>query len=291
MFNGAKYLEKLINSLKSQSYPYFEVLFADDFSSDDSLRVILDNTKYDERFKIIALDSKKGRSSKVVNFLYKHVLGDFVIYFSQDDFCDSKFLELLIDKFDSQLVDAVIPYVEMYYEGFPEKNFIIGKNIDRDNFITGSLACGLSLNWSIPGAALFRKTLIDKCNGWDEWAINSDEYSTRKFFLNCRYVSFCDGIFYYRQSNPDAVTKKITVDSFEWPYTELMVYKMIKENGFSDDFKSVSLQRAVRTFVFYCDMLSKNIVNYEEASFNLIKCYNLAKELNVDGFFCSNFKD
>ena len=51
VYNGQKFLPKLIDSLENQTYTNFEVIMVDDFSTDKSTQIILDQQAKDSRFR------------------------------------------------------------------------------------------------------------------------------------------------------------------------------------------------------------------------------------------------
>jgi hypothetical protein len=131
--------------------------------------------------------------------------------------------------------DAVIPEVVMFDETNPSKNRTLsGLAGDRNVVISGRDACLHSLDWSIPGNALWNARIIRQL-GFSDFSINSDEYSVRRFFLECNKVTFSGGKFLYRQDNPEAVTKRVSASSFDWPLTQLHLAQLLLQNNFPAD--------------------------------------------------------
>jgi hypothetical protein len=129
--------------------------------------------------------------------------------------------------------DAVIPDVVLHHDddGAATQRVLAGVAGDRGVVLTGRAACRLSLDWSIPGNALWSARLVRQF-GFEEFALNSDEYSVRRLFLACNKVAFCEGRFLYRQDNPNAITKRIDAGMFDWPLTQLRLAQLLQENGF-----------------------------------------------------------
>ena len=59
--------------------------------------------------------------------------------------------------------------------------------------------------------------------------MNADEYTVRYYFLRCSKVVFCDGVFYYRQNNPGAITKRVSPKSLDEPYNHFKVWQLIND--------------------------------------------------------------
>ena len=58
IFNAEKYLERMLNSIISQSYKDFEVLMVDDGSTDNSAEICKKIAESDSRFKYFYQDNK-----------------------------------------------------------------------------------------------------------------------------------------------------------------------------------------------------------------------------------------
>jgi glycosyltransferase involved in cell wall biosynthesis len=101
-YNVAKYVEKAVNSILSQSYKNLEVWIIDDGSTDDTLEKI--KAIKDERIKVIALDENTQKIGAVNEVLQK-VNGDYIAFQDADDWSEPDRLEaqLLAFQNDSRL--------------------------------------------------------------------------------------------------------------------------------------------------------------------------------------------
>jgi len=61
--------------------------------------------------------------------------------------------------------------------------------------------------------------------GYEGKYANSDEFITRLFFLNCNKVTF-----FYRQGNPEAITKKMSAKRFEWLLINFDILALISKD-------------------------------------------------------------
>lgn len=59
LYNVATWIKNCIDSVKCQNYPHYECVFIDDCSTDESLKIIQQETEGDARFKIIVNKKKK----------------------------------------------------------------------------------------------------------------------------------------------------------------------------------------------------------------------------------------
>lgn len=233
VFNGAKYLQQTVASLQAQEFTDFEAWFVDDASTDESVQVLQRYAEFDSRFKILRLDENQGCAPKVLNRALNYMQGTHYVYASQDDQFSKDWLAKLYAKAVESGADAVIPDVILFHQDDPVRNAsIIGFLGDRDAELSGTDAAIHSLEWHVAGNALWNAELIKKLR-YDEFSFNADEFSARKFFLNCNKVVFCSGQFFYRQDNPFAVTKQVNAKRFEGVETHLRLAQLMHQHGVS----------------------------------------------------------
>lgn len=88
--NKEKYLGECIKSILSQTYTNFELIIVDDYSTDDSLKVV--NSFSDERIKIIKNSENRGAAYSR-NVALKEAKGDYIAFIDGDDIWDKEKLE------------------------------------------------------------------------------------------------------------------------------------------------------------------------------------------------------
>ena len=92
VYNGEKFIRKNLDSLLSQSYPYFELIISDNASTDSTSSICKEYEKKDKRIRYIR---QKKNMGAVWNFYFvlhqaKH---DFFMWAAADDLWDRTFLE------------------------------------------------------------------------------------------------------------------------------------------------------------------------------------------------------
>lgn len=248
VYNGALYLEQTLNSLRCQTFSSFEVLCIDDCSTDNSATIIHDFANLDHRIRYLKTNKNLGTAPKSVNYAIEEANGKRYVYSSQDDFFSPDWLEILHSRAIETRADAVIPDVEMYYEKRKSNRKIIGYKGDRSAILTGRQAFVASLDWTISGNALWPIKFL-KEGGLDTFNSFADEYSARRFFLKCNKVAFCNGVFYYRQDNCNAITKKPSPQRLEEVKTGIQVYYLIIRNGFGSSVHGMYATHVLRMLI------------------------------------------
>ncbi len=84
VFNGERSLNKAIESILNQTYKDFEFIIVDDGSSDNSLKIIKEYVKQDNRIKIIKNNVNIGLT-KSLNRAIKYSNGEFIARQDADD--------------------------------------------------------------------------------------------------------------------------------------------------------------------------------------------------------------
>jgi glycosyltransferase involved in cell wall biosynthesis len=247
IYNGAQYISRTLDSLLAQSFQHFEVLCINDCSTDDSLAILQDYAARDPRVRVLDMDVNQGSVPKVLNKMLPEMRGNYFVYSSQDDLFSSDWLAKMHARAVETGADAVIPDLVFYYENEPDRcRSLIGLKGDRSVELTGRDAMVQSLDWTIPGNALWNAELIRRL-GFADFAVNADEYSGRVFFMNCNKVAFSEGQFLYRQDNPDAITKRLTYKSFDMALTFFRLFELLRDNGFAPELYAREALKALRT--------------------------------------------
>jgi len=110
-YNNAQFIEKCVNSIKNQTYKNYEIIFFDDNSKDDSLKII----KQFKKIKIIENKSQtKFGSLNQINAFYKSIKkskGKIIFFLDSDDYFHKKKLEEMVKIFKNKKnIDIICDY-------------------------------------------------------------------------------------------------------------------------------------------------------------------------------------
>lgn len=103
IYNSAVYLGKCIESIISQSYKNLEIILVDDGSTDNSLKIIKEYKKNDNRIKFF--HKENGGLSSTRNFGLKKATGEYIMFIDSDDYIDNRMVELMLKKIIEKNVD------------------------------------------------------------------------------------------------------------------------------------------------------------------------------------------
>lgn len=243
VYNGEKYITKLYECLKGQTYPYYEVIFVDDFSTDKSVDIICGIEKFDSRVKLVNRKTKGGTAAKGYEYGIPYCNGDYLLCVTQDDWIDTDFLEKCIYTADQKKADIVIPNVILYYSnGKAMKHGMYPINGDYVSEIEPEEAFIASLNWNLAGN-IFVKTDIVKKIGFTADYYNSCEFHFRRMYLEAKMIVFCNTNFYYYQGNENAITHQFHYFQVDVVTTDLMLLEIMRKKNMPLDKQKEQLIR------------------------------------------------
>ncbi len=111
--NGEKFLNKCISSILNQKYQNFEIIFYDNFSSDNSKNIVKEFK--DRRVKYFFTD-KKLSLYEARNRAVKLSIGEIIAFLDVDDWWEETYLSSRSDEFDNENYDYYYSNVYLFYE-------------------------------------------------------------------------------------------------------------------------------------------------------------------------------
>ena len=102
VYNGAKTIEKCINSLLLQTFQDFELIISDNNSDDDSGKICKEFSLKDSRIKYIRQKNNTGGGPNH-KFVLEQASGKYFMFIGHDDWISSKFLEVNLSFLESNL--------------------------------------------------------------------------------------------------------------------------------------------------------------------------------------------
>ena len=114
VYNIEKYLGYCVDSILSQSYPYFELLLIDDGSKDKSPAICDEYAAKDQRVKVI--HKENGGVSAARNSGLDIATGDYICFVDSDDYVHSEMLQTLVEVAQREKCDFVTALEENVYK-------------------------------------------------------------------------------------------------------------------------------------------------------------------------------
>lgn len=200
-YNCEKYINQAIDSILNQTYTNFELLIADDASTDKTKSLIDEYT--DARIKRFHNKINLGYL-KTSNLLFEKCTGDFITFQDADDFADKNRIELLLsflaNRKDYACVGSNIVKLDTQSKELYRSNYPVGDNEIRVGFeefkvvFTGS-------------ALMMRKEVLNVAGFYNDYFDRIGSEDTYMFSLildHFKVANLKEPLYYYR-TNPTSV--------------------------------------------------------------------------------------
>ena len=105
-YNSEKYISECLNSLINQTFKNFEIICINDGSTDNSLKILKDFEKKDERVHIFEQNDKILEKNR--NLVFKESKGEYLIFLNSNDIFDYSMIEELFAKIKGNDAEIVI---------------------------------------------------------------------------------------------------------------------------------------------------------------------------------------
>jgi len=178
-FNGERYLRDSIDSVISQTYKNWEIIFWDNQSSDKSAKIFKDYK--DDRLKYYCAESHIEILYRARNYALKKANGEFIAFLDVDDWWLPEKLEKQIPLFKDPDVGLVYGNAWLFFEKKNKK-----KIYRKGNLPTGKILNEL-LNDYVIGSATYviRKKSLESL----EYCFNDDFHIIGDFDINIRLAA------------------------------------------------------------------------------------------------------
>ena len=202
IYNAENYLKRCLNSVINQTLKDIEIICINDCSKDNSLEILKEYSKKDNRIKIINLKENKGES-KARNIGLDNTNSEYIAFLDNDDEIDLDFYEKLYNKAiktNSDIVKAGVDIIN--YDKKHQKdnlNELIKQNNSKLYFT--------HYWWS----AIYKSSLIKGNNikFLEKYEIGEDILFLNQAILNCKKLEIIDNTYYHYHKRENSTDSKI----------------------------------------------------------------------------------
>lgn len=125
-YNGARYIAQCIESVRSQTYPHWEILVADDCSTDNSAMIIQEYCSRDSRIRYCKTNSASGSPAIPRNLAIDQAKGRFLTFLDCDDlWLPKKLEEQIVCKQKTNAAIIFSNYEKMSEDGIRSQRIVI----------------------------------------------------------------------------------------------------------------------------------------------------------------------
>lgn len=252
-YNVYHYLDELYQLLISQSYKEIEIIFVEDYSTDDTRNKLL--TLNDPRVKVI-LNEKNIGAANSRNRGIEEATGDYIWFPDPDDLFDDKLLPKVgsvISEFNPDVIsigmqeryeiDGKLSYTKNIvseFEGFITTNFNpVLVNLEK-TFLFG-----------YTNNKFYKKEIIDKYHIKNEHqALKEDfEFNIKVFNMISNFYILNEPLYFYMKRNNGSLTAKFVPDYFSIHMKTLSSFiKLLQVRG---ELNQNAIELVVNRFIRY----------------------------------------
>ena len=214
VFNSKDRIDNCLKSLNSQTSNDFEVVFVDDFSSDDSIEYIKtwikENGSFDYR---IICNKKNSGPGPTRNHGIRESIGDYIVFMDSDDMIESNYIEESLKILRKKKTDLIL---YDYYISKKESNKL-SKSCLVKEYGNINASDALALCNGMCWGKVYKKSIIIENNIEFPSLMRSEDLVFVK-----KYISYCKSVFYsdkamyhyfFYQNDKSIMHNKSTLDT------------------------------------------------------------------------------
>lgn len=208
-YNAQIYIAQAIESVLSQTYPYWELLIVDDCSTDDSAEIILSYAKQDNRIKYFKTDYPSGSPALPRNIGIENAKGEYVAFLDSDDLWLPNKLKEQISFLEENKYDFVYSdYEKMSWDGIRNERIIRASKVST--YKSTLRSCDIPCL-----TVLLRKDIIQNIRFKD---VCKEDYVFWLEILKAGYIAYNTGIVHalYREASESRSGNKFRMAREQW---------------------------------------------------------------------------
>ena len=205
-YNVEEYVFEAIQSILQQDYNNWELLIADDNSTDKTRSVI--SSFHDKRIKVFFNDYNL-KQAKTRNMLFQRSRGEFITFLDSDDYCHPQRISKQVSAF---LKDKELGMCGTWLYRVTSKGRIIKlreKNINHEEILEGMY----KVNQISGATVMMKKEIFEFIGGYREYFEGACEDYDLLFRIvqNFKTITIPEPLYYYRMHNTSS-SKEISAE-------------------------------------------------------------------------------
>ncbi|MDR0231322.1 MAG: glycosyltransferase family 2 protein [Dysgonamonadaceae bacterium] len=208
VYNVEAYLRKCLDSIVNQTYSDLEIILVNDGSTDNSLSILREYEKADNR--IIIIDQPNGGQSKARNEALDIMTGDHICFVDSDDYLDTTTIKGVMDLIDA-FGDADMigfPFVRVHEDGtvYPSDHPITESFVKKYDIKTvKEIYYGIS-PWEVWGR-IFKSSVFQNIR-FPEGRVYEDTWIFPEIHSTVKSIGYStSGKYYYLQRDGSTMRK------------------------------------------------------------------------------------
>lgn len=233
IYNVEKYVEECLNSVINQTYKNLEILCVDDCGNDNSIKVVEEIAKKDERIKILSYGENKGVSF-ARNYGIEKASGDYIYFIDSDDFIEKNYINDLYEEIKKNDVDVIINTNAISYDKILNNQFFNVK------LPLGKIEINNDTIYKLPTSVwckLYKKSFLDRINV--KFPLNlrfEDEFFHYATLVNTDFVYIIHKTSYFYRQIKSSFMNREKYKTFDMLFITKLIFEYYKENNLLDKY-------------------------------------------------------
>lgn len=253
--NREAYIKTCLDSISAQTLKDIEIIVVDDGSTDNSVGVIQESQKQDDR--IILIKQKRSGVSVVRNQGLKKAKGKYIMWCDSDDFFDPSMCQKMVDTLEKEKVDIVACGMKLVYADksnqkdiadYVKLKFSGKQDLDFKKIIFTDV--------SLP-TKIFKKSLIDKYNiKFPDGLFFEDAYFCDQYFSVAKNIFYLDKkLYHYIRHGESIMSQSFRRDPIALDYIQIIprTHKFLKKNKIFKENANLFWHRFIQYYAFTYD--------------------------------------
>lgn len=207
MYNSEKYISACLNTCINQTYSAIEILVINDGSTDQSLNIVKQFQRNDDRIHIISQSNKGLVESRKIGA--RNALYDLIMFLDSDDTLEDDAISLLVQHYKK--TDADLIFSNFLVETERNKLIFEQKNTFQYDLSVEGVLKSLLIKDVAPTiwGKLIRKNLFMQTNTPSDITIGEDVVALFQLLLNKSLtISYIDDSIYHYIQRPSSMVNK-----------------------------------------------------------------------------------
>ena len=283
IYNKEKYILRFLRSIQNQNFAQIEIIFIDDFSEDNTVNVIENLQKYDERIRIIKNRKNKGTliSRNEGIFISK---GKYLIISDGDDLLSKNLLNkcfIIAEKYKYDMIRFNTYLGKRNIFMYDKIKYLVNKEIYQPQLSSYIFYNGDKLEITDPMISnkfIKRNIVINTLNLINDYFLNQNMIFYEDTLINYILYKIANSFYflkdlgYYYISNPNSSTigyKKNEKSVNRLLYSFFLFLKFIflytKNNKYEKDMANVFIEKEIKVILTseMCYKIKNNFHFYE----------------------------
>lgn len=244
IYNVEKYISECLDSVCNQTLKEIEILCIDDCGKDNSINIVKEYLKKDNRIKIIRHDKNKGLSG-ARNTGIRNAIGEYIGFVDSDDYISLNFYENLYNLAKKENADIVQSFLKLYYDDTKLcEDYCLNKEIEKfDSRIQNIEKLDIYFNAAMVWNKIFKTDLILQNNIFFPEGLywEDNPFTIQAAYYANKIIPEINSTYFYRQ-RPGSI---ITIGN------EKSYFDMLKiHNSMIDFINSINLDKKSYNNIF-----------------------------------------